>query len=420
MDPFDISDPSDIEELMAQKPKKKEAKKEVKKEAKKEAKKDKKTEEKKPKPILKPSKTSKRKADDDSDADSAPAKKKSALSKGILDKMAQDDAEIALLEKRLKMKGKKIPKAFEDDGLDFLLEGLDQDYLDDRKEKAAKKNKADKKAAKKYEESEDSEDDEDDGLDDLMDGLGDDSELDGSDEGSDEGSDDGEEGSGSDDGEFGGFSDDDAEEKPEAPAPRVRENPYKPGVTITEDTTAPEASVAKYIPPSLRKAASTDSERIIRLRRQVQGLINRLSEVKLISILGDVEEIYRENPRADVTGVLTDILVSTLCDPSVLMDTYHILHGGFLAGLYKILGTDVGATVVQRIVEEFIKNHDKVNGIADPSTAGKECTNLISFLSELYNFGVVGCVLIFDFIRMFLSELTELHTELLLKIVRSK
>jgi len=49
---------------------------------------------------------------------------KKFIRKAIKDKLAQDDAEIAALERKLKIKDRKLPKAFIDDGLDFLLEGL--------------------------------------------------------------------------------------------------------------------------------------------------------------------------------------------------------------------------------------------------------------------------------------------------------
>ena len=52
---------------------------------------------------------------------------------------------------------------------------------------------------------------------------------------------------------------------------------------------------------------------------------------------------------------------------------------------------------------------------------GKECSNLIVLLSELYNFQVISCLLVYDLIRGLLdSELTEYKAELLLKIVRSR
>jgi hypothetical protein len=52
---------------------------------------------------------------------------------------------------------------------------------------------------------------------------------------------------------------------------------------------------------------------------------------------------------------------------------------------------------------------------------GKECSNLLVMISELYNFQVISCVLVFDVIRHLLEgDLTEFKVELLLRIMRSK
>lgn len=53
---------------------------------------------------------------------------------------------------------------------------------------------------------------------------------------------------------------------------------------------------------------------------------------------------------------------------------------------------------------------------------GKEASNLIVLVSELYNFQVISCILIYDLVRDLLSkpQLSEYSVELLLKIVRSK
>lgn len=59
-------------------------------------------------------------------------------------------------------------------------------------------------------------------------------------------------------------------------------------------------------------------------------------------------------------------------------------------------------------------------GQAEDENAGKECSNLIVLLSELYNFQVISCVLIYDLIREILNgELREPDVELLLKILRN-
>ena len=71
------------------------------------------------KSILKPSEKSHE--DDES------LSNRKSLARGVRDKLARDDNEIAALEKKLGLKGKrKLPKAFEDEGLDVLMDGLDR------------------------------------------------------------------------------------------------------------------------------------------------------------------------------------------------------------------------------------------------------------------------------------------------------
>jgi nucleolar MIF4G domain-containing protein 1 len=52
---------------------------------------------------------------------------------------------------------------------------------------------------------------------------------------------------------------------------------------------------------------------------------------------------------------------------------------------------------------------------------GKECSNLVVLFSELYNFQVISCILVYDIIRGLLDgDLSEFKVELLLKLLRSK
>jgi nucleolar MIF4G domain-containing protein 1 len=129
------------------------------------------------------------------------------------------------------------------------------------------------------------------------------------------------------------------------------------------------------------------------------------------TILTEIESLYRTHPRANVTSTLTALLLTILSAQQTLLDTFVILHAGFVAALYRLIGTDFGAHLIQTLVERF----DEVR-----KDSGKESTNLVAFLSELYNFGVVGAGLIYDLIRIFLEELNETDTELLLKVVQSK
>ncbi|KAL8735527.1 MAG: hypothetical protein Q9166_000695 [cf. Caloplaca sp. 2 TL-2023] len=333
---------------------------------------------------------------------------KKRISQGVKDKLAADDAEIAALEKALGWKDKKqLPKSFEDDGLDVLLNGLgDERKLDEGEPWLEnKRNKARRVGQGSVLNSLvamcDSE-----GMDSSFGGQSD-PELD------DEGTDVGSEGRSAD-----GESDDDFDSQ-ESNDPTIatgpakkgpRENPYKAPITAAD-------AAPKYVPPSLRnQTSSSETEDLSRLRRQLQGLINRLSEANMNSILGDVESLCRNNPRQQVSSTLLQLLLGLLSDPAILQDTFIILHAGFIAALYKIVGPDFGAQVVQRIDEEFRTSYDSAQ---EDVSSGKQLTNLASLLSALYTFQVVGSKLMYDYIQMFIEDLSEDNAELLLKILRN-
>ncbi|KAL5597047.1 hypothetical protein BROUX41_006286 [Berkeleyomyces rouxiae] len=360
--------------------------------------------------------------------------------KVLKQQMAEDDATIRDLEKKLGIKSRKtVPKSFKDDGLEDLF-GADFDKSGDEEEQDSKQKAeydawlASKRAAttkskawtpshKKRsvappeEGPEDGEsdefggfdDDEDDGSDSAGDeeleaGLSDDDEDD--DEEDPYGLDD-------DDLDFDDFdqdqdSNDGDSEQGESPAPKVRENPY----------TAPaQGRVAdKYIPPSLRKAALGTSESATRLQRQLQGYFNRLSESNMLGILKDVEKIYANHARGDANNAMIDALMLQVCNPATLPDTFYVLTAGFAAAVYKVVGESFGSQLVTKVIELFQKEYEVARNMdGQPS---KHTSNLLTFMSELYVFQVVGCNMIFDFIRLLLEDITELSTELILRIVR--
>ncbi|KAI9822293.1 MAG: suppressor of glycerol defect [Pycnora praestabilis] len=331
------------------------------------------------------------------------------ISKGTKDRLAQDDAEIAALEKRLGLKGrKKLPRSFEDDGLDILLDSLDGDDNSDGSPRGKRKRTEEEEwLERKRRKARGTVDDErsvseDNVTDDVLE-----EDLEGSDLRPDLSEQDNE--LEFKNGIFDRFDGDASDSSPSPP--RARENPY-----IAPPTSTGASALPKYIPPSLRGTSSSETEQLLRLRRQTQGLLNRLSEANLLSILGELEKLYRDNPRQHVTSTLIDLLLGLLCDKTILMDTFLILHAGFMAAVYKVIGIDFGAQVIQRLVEEF----DKVYGNGTAREAdGKETTNLIALLAELYKFQVVGSTLIFDYIRIFLFQMSEINTELLLKVIRN-
>lgn len=334
------------------------------------------------------------------------------VSRGVKGKLDEDDAEIAALEQKLGIKRKKS-KALESDGLDWIVDGSEGESDDDvgigskRKRPEDTKWLKDKRLkASASDEPIESDEYEEDAL--STSGSDIDRNYDSEAEAHDlesaffeeEGSDDFETFNSEDD------LDTDEDEAPLAPK-RQRENPYI--APVTKDA----APSAKYIPPSLRKPAASDEEALRQLRRQVQGLLNRLSEANMLSILQSLEELYMNNARQHVTSILVGLLVGLISDSSTLNDTFLILHAGFAAAVYKIVGTDFGAHLLEKMVEAF-DHHCNSN-----ATEGKQTLNLLAYLSCLYTFQVVGSSLIFDYIRHLLEELSETNTELLLRIIRT-
>ena len=342
--------------------------------------------------------------------DSASPSPPPRLTRSVKDCLAEEDAKIEALERALGIVGKKqLPKSFRDDGLDSLLEGLDESQSggeplpvkrngtqgdrtlkdkgrDSFRGKFANNSPNDKSQSL----TRDPFSNDDTGADESDESDG----MSGEDDASSEAS-------------FEGFDMDHSVASPAAR--RVRENPY-----IAPSMHQNTQTMTKYVPPSQRVLDASDEEALQRLRRQIQGLLNRLSEANVIAILSDFERLYRDHPRQHISSTLQDLLLNLLCDPTSLQDTFIVLHAGFIAGVYKLIGSDFGAHIVQKIVEDF----DALYTSTEDN--GKKLANLTCVLAELYNFQVLSSGLIYDFVRMFLNDFSENNTELLLKIVRSR
>ncbi|KAJ4412016.1 suppressor of glycerol defect [Gnomoniopsis sp. IMI 355080] len=350
-------------------------------------------------------------SDGQDDEESGDQPSKPVVSKATKEKLSKEDAEIAELEKKLGIKNRKsLPKSFLEDGLGDILGELNANNDEDDGLSAKKKRKAEadewlaqkrRKAMKQS--AREASDDSDDALDGLDDPMGE-SDMESRDNfDADDAS---ERGLDSDEDDKILQSDGGEETKP---APK-RENPY---VAPTSKET-----VQKYVPPARRQESGSDAELLSRIRRQIQGLINRLTEPNLLVILGDIEKSYREYPRQHVTSILIDLVLIQICEPTSLPDTLLILYAGFSTAAYQVIGPDFGAQLVQHTVARFKEYRAQLSGEGEAQNAPKYTSNLITFLSQIYNFQLIGCTLVFDYVRILLNDLTEVNAELLLRIVR--
>ncbi|KAI9574026.1 hypothetical protein HD554DRAFT_2252704 [Boletus coccyginus] len=200
-------------------------------------------------------------------------------------------------------------------------------------------------------------------------------------------------------------------------------DPATEEANIKESETRPSG---RYIPPGLRKEYKTsEGEDIVKLTRQLKGLINRMSEQNMSTVLDAIEEVYRNHRRHDVTSTLTSLMIDGISSHGMLLDSFVVLHAAFISSLHRLIGVEFAAFVVQNVVSAYGRHlrdyeSDVPNVITKPEERGKECSNLLVLLSELYNFQVISCILLYDIIKDLLGKtLSEFRVELLLKILRS-
>ncbi|KAI8993342.1 hypothetical protein BDB01DRAFT_847232 [Pilobolus umbonatus] len=357
------------------------------------------------------------------------------LVKGNTETMTEDDRDIAYWESKLgldKKKNKKLGKEFEQDGLlDILgnIEGSDQDddleYLRKKRERKAKETKTEKmenKAEKNIDnlfsglETDEASDSDEEALDSDEEALDSDEEALDSDK---EALDSDKEALDSD--EEALDSDKEALDSDEENKKDLKE------FAVTEiRKEAPKSSpLTKYVPPHLRKPATTKSEQQIKLQKHIQGQLNRLTESNLESILMEIEKCYGSYPRHDVTSTLTELIIISISQKSNLLDSFVIIYATIVASIYRLIGIEFAAHFVQTAVELFEKEHKKsllvdIDEASEDSPDGhKETRNLLTLILELYNFQVISCVLVYDLVRVLIADLTESNVELLLRILRT-
>ncbi|XP_009474274.1 PREDICTED: nucleolar MIF4G domain-containing protein 1, partial [Nipponia nippon] len=175
-------------------------------------------------------------------------------------------------------------------------------------------------------------------------------------------------------------------------------------------------SATKYVPPQVRKAQETlddkKREQLGRLKKMVNGLINRLSEPNLSSISGQMEELYMANSRKDMNETLTDVLMNA-CVTAVAMPARLMMEHVLLVSiLHHNVGIEVGAHFLEAVVKKF-------DELCKSDAEGKECENLLALIAHLYNFHVVHSLLIFDILKKLVSIFTEKEIELILFLLKN-
>nr|CAD7392722.1 unnamed protein product [Timema cristinae] len=177
-------------------------------------------------------------------------------------------------------------------------------------------------------------------------------------------------------------------------------------------------SGGKYVPPHLRaQEAETDTkkkEQLIRLKKQLKGLLNRLAENNMNSIAVQLEELYMLNSRNDMNETLTQLMVESLIAPVSTPERLVMEHVLLITVLHANVGTEVGAYFLQVMIKKFQEMYEECHEVEN-----KLLDNIVLILAHLYNFKVFHCVLMFDVLDKLANKFEEKEVELILVVLRS-
>uniref|UniRef100_A0A7M5V9Z0 MI domain-containing protein n=1 Tax=Clytia hemisphaerica TaxID=252671 RepID=A0A7M5V9Z0_9CNID len=179
-------------------------------------------------------------------------------------------------------------------------------------------------------------------------------------------------------------------------------------------------SGGKYIPPALRKLQSKGEDeekvKIERLKKQLKGLLNRVSESTLPGITSEIALLYEKNSRY----TMNELMFQAICDSCVAEAlTPHRLMIQLMvivASLHKTSQCEIGSYFLQMLVEKFNTLH-KVDEME--YNLDKKCANVLYLILTLYNLKVVESLLIYDIVRRLMSRFNEQDIELILMILKT-
>lgn len=302
----------------------------------------------------------------------------------------EDDEEEPVAKKQKKSKSKKVTFQEEDN--------------------SSKLKKKQKKHEPEPEPEEDSEFDEDvfggddseeDGLDDLLEGIHSEGENDDEDHEKKEHTSDGK-----------------SKEKAEVWEDIYGRKRDKSGNVIKEDSGS-----GKYVPPHLRARMEAENggdakrqDKLMRLKRQLKGQINRLAETNVHRISIELDNLYMQNARFDMNNTLTNLILEAIVSNSLSPERMVLEHTLLVTILHANVGSEVGSHFLETVVERF---NSLVKQIDAFDVEDKTLDNCVLILCHLYTFQIFKNKLMYDIIDRLLCNFNEKAVECILLVLRS-
>lgn len=176
------------------------------------------------------------------------------------------------------------------------------------------------------------------------------------------------------------------------------------------------SSVDKYVPPGKRLQDSTTTcLELLKLKRQLKGLFNRLSESNLPSIISTIEKLYLSNTRHNMQEVINTLLLDSLVSSVLSPERLIMEHCVLIATLHTNIGVEVGAQFLEIIIRNFDSSYTEYS----PQDDNKKLDNLILIIAHMYNFGIMTASLLKDILLKLAEKFEEKEIDLILIMLRT-
>jgi nucleolar MIF4G domain-containing protein 1 len=196
---------------------------------------------------------------------------------------------------------------------------------------------------------------------------------------------------------------------------------------------ADASSSGVYVPPNKRRqlsAVDETSDAYKLLRRQINGLLNRLSDQSKDSITRSLKGAFDSNSSTVACHVLNSLIVGACSNPSQIMTSLIPLYAAIVSALHFCVGSEVGAYIIEKLFVSLnaLLQEDASDVSRDVGPheliGNKVPANLMLLLVYLYNLRVLHHSLIIDIMARLasgwngsLSKISVLEVELILLII---
>lgn len=103
-------------------------------------------------------------------------------------------------------------------------------------------------------------------------------------------------------------------------------------------------------------------------------------------IANELDNLYMQNSRHDMNTTLSTLICDALISPAIAPERMVMEHAMLIAALHANVGTEVGANLLETLVDRFHQMTE--NGIEQYDVEDKTLDNVVFTLCHMYTFKV--------------------------------